>query len=196
MRRRPLTRPFSVQQRGAGGVERPHNPRSDAIRTCFRSAERVTALFVCLARNALSRLRIIRRRMNCFRRHLSFSDAPRPDTMEGILLGDVVDSGAHVLVPCCPEAVGCALKDKRWRSHLIAGKKITAQGGLVVLGPRRSPGAILGGPCGGGLGGFVAGAVRGPQWLRARGPRVGCGRPTGRWLARSSLQFCSSRCEP
>ena len=46
-RRRPLTRPFSVHQRGAGGVERPHNPRSDAIRTCFRSAERLTTLFVC-----------------------------------------------------------------------------------------------------------------------------------------------------
>ena len=93
IRRRPLTRPFSVQQRGAGGVERPLNPRSDAIRTCFRSAERVTALFVCLARNALSPLRIIRRRRNCFRRHLSFSDAPRLDTMEGILLG--------VAVPMC-----------------------------------------------------------------------------------------------
>ena len=108
IRRRPLTRPFFGATKRCR-VKRPHNPRSDAIRTCFPSAERVTALIVCLARNVLSRSHIIQRRRNCFRRHLSFSDAPRPDTMEGIfLIGDAMWS---ILVPmsgpCRPEAGLC-----------------------------------------------------------------------------------------
>ena len=38
----------------------------------------------------------------------------------------------------------------------------------------------------------AAGAVRGPQWLWARGPRVCCGRPPGRWLARRCPWECWS----
>ena len=33
----------------------------------------------------------------------------------------------------------------------------------------------------------------GSSWLLARGPRVGCGRPTGRWLARRWSEVCVGR---
>ena len=56
---------------------------------------------------------------------------------------------------------------------LDGGKEIKAQGGLVVMGGR-SLGATSKGPCCGGLGGCVAGAVKGPQWLPTKCFRVGC----------------------
>ena len=137
-----------------------------------------------------ARGRIILRRRNCFRRHLSFSDAPRPDTMWGILLGDVDDSGAHVLGSCCPEAVGCALKGMRWRSHkevcgrtsagcaLDCGQENYGPGWSCGVGaeevPRRDPRRALWWPRW-----LCCRSCEGPQWLRARGPRVCCGAQRG-----------------
>ena len=89
---------------------------------------------------------------------------------------------------------GCGLK--RWRSHkevcgrtsagcaLDCGQENYGPGWSCGVGPRRSPGATPGGPYGGGLGGRAAGAVRGPQWIRARGPRVCCGAQRGEGVPR------------
>ena len=142
---------------------------------CFRSAERVTALFVCLARNALSRLRIIRRRRNCFRRHLSFSDAPRPGTRASCL-------GMQCGRFWCPR-VGAMLPRACGRSHKeVCGRTSTGCAldcGQEHYGPWCSCGV---GPCGGGLGGCVAGAASvapGEGCLR-----VGCGAQRGEGVPR------------
>ena len=114
-RMRPLTRPFSVQQRGAGGVERPHNPRSDAIRTCFRSAERVTEFVRVLGEECSVTVTHHPAKKELFQKTSLGCTSSRHDGRHLAWGCNVVDSGAHVLGPCCPEAVGCVLKGKRWR---------------------------------------------------------------------------------